>query len=140
MFCVSISPETLACALANPGLKLFALPILSCMYCIDRFSTFWRFAMNSSDEWAKEKECRDSEGNRFKSSDIMAGDAGPEVRLCNMVKDVERERLMDGLREVGFEGPVVPAVPLRGCDCLILLNPPDSPWSWSDMMGDLVMR
>ena len=32
--------------------------------------------MNSSDWWAKEKECKDSEGNLDRSS-VKAGEAGP---------------------------------------------------------------
>lgn len=66
--------------------------------------------MNSSDWWAKEKEWRDSLGNRSKSS-MKAGDDGPEARGCNMVIEVDRERLRDGLREVGLEGPSVPFLP-----------------------------
>lgn len=44
----------------------------------------------------------------------MAGDEGPiEARDCSIVKEVERERLRDGLRETGLE---FPTVPVRGCD------------------------
>lgn len=47
----------------------------------------------------------------------MAGEEGPEANDCSMVMDVERERLRDGLREAGFDGPIVPIGPPRlGCD------------------------
>lgn len=37
--------------------------------------------MNSSDWWAKEKECKDSEGNRLRSSlKFREGDDGPDWR------------------------------------------------------------
>lgn len=39
---------------------------------------------------------------------MKAGDEGPEAKDCNIVNDVDRERLIDGLREVAFEGPIVP--------------------------------
>lgn len=40
---------------------------------------------------------------------MKAGDEGPEAaKDCNIVNDVDRERLMDGLREVAVEGPIVP--------------------------------
>lgn len=78
---------------------------------MDLFNTFCLFDMNSPDWCAKLKECRDSDGKRFKSSSMIAGEEGPEASECNIVMDVERERLRDGLREAGFEGPIVP---LRG--------------------------
>jgi hypothetical protein len=44
---------------------------------MDRFSTFWRLCMNSSDCVAKENECRDSEGKRVRSSPkAKVGDPG----------------------------------------------------------------
>lgn len=79
---------------------------------MDLFKTFWRLCIKSSDWWAKEKECNDSWLKRDKSSD-NSGDEGPDVKDCSIVKDVDRERLRDGLREFGFEDPPVPSVPLR---------------------------
>lgn len=131
MFCVSMSPETLAWTLASAVLEDDDLPIRSCMYCMERFNRLVRLCMYSSDWWAKEKLWRLSDGNRFKSSVMMAGEEGPnEARDCSIVKDVERERLKDGLREAGLEFPTVPTVPLRGCDWRILLRP-DNPRPWS---------
>lgn len=53
----------------------------------------------------------------------MAGELGPEIKDCSMVIEVERERLKEGLREDGFDGPIAPEVPLRGCDWRILRSP-----------------
>jgi hypothetical protein len=70
----------------------------------DRFSTVWRLWRISSDWWANENECSDSEGKRDRSSEKL-GDDGPAgsgmafaLESIN-VMDVERERPTDGLLE-----------------------------------------
>lgn len=46
-----------------------------------RFSTFCLLCNESLDWWAKENECRDSEGKRVRSSENgSAGEDGPAVR------------------------------------------------------------
>lgn len=52
--------------------------------------------MNSSDWWAKENECRDSDGKRDKSS-AKLGEAGPLER--GMFPVLERRADRDGVRE-----------------------------------------
>lgn len=65
-----------------PGL-VAAQPSLSRIKSMDRFKTFWRLYMKSSDWWAKEKEWRDSEGKRERSSlKLRAGEPGPEGSAC----------------------------------------------------------
>lgn len=68
--------------------------------------------MKSSDWWAKEKECSDSDGNRVRSSPNV-GDVGPgEVGIWlayESMAESEADRLMlrDGLRDdAAVEGTV----------------------------------
>jgi len=66
--------------LAIPGL-LAAQPNLSRIKSIDLFNTFCLLCIYSSDWCAKEKECRDSEGNRLRSSlKFSVGEDGPDGR------------------------------------------------------------
>ena len=54
-----------------------AQPSLSRINSMERFSTFWRLWINSSDWVAKENECSDSEGKRDRSSPkAKVGEAG----------------------------------------------------------------
>jgi hypothetical protein len=72
----SWSPLSFAWAFAIPGF-VAAHPSLSRIKSIERFSTFWRLCINSSDCVANENECRDSEGNRERSSPkANVGDPG----------------------------------------------------------------
>lgn len=76
MLCTSWSPLSLAWAFAIPGL-VAAQPSLSRINSMERFSTFWRLWMNSSDCVANENECSDSEGKRERSSPkANVGEAG----------------------------------------------------------------
>ena len=55
-----------------------AHPSLSFINSIDRLRTFCRLCINSSDWWANENECNDSDGKRVRSSvKFNVGDAGP---------------------------------------------------------------
>lgn len=68
--------------------------------------------MKSSDWWAKEKECKDSEGNRERSSEKL-GEAGPldstlEVLDSMAVNEGVRERATtEGLRDGAAEPQMV---------------------------------
>ena len=54
-------------------------PGLSFMKSTDLLSIIWRSCIDVSDWCAKEKECKDSEGNRLRSSPKgSVGDEGPE--------------------------------------------------------------
>ena len=84
-------------------------PIRSFMNSMERLRTFWRLWTKSSDWCAKENECKDSEGNRDKSS-VKLGEAGPgdiDFRWPGggliTESDVDRERPTDGLREEAAE-------------------------------------
>lgn len=100
--------------------------------------------MKSSDWWANEKECSDSEGYRVRSSvKFRVGEEGPEVFAKDGVRGVGRVRVMepergprDGLRE---DEPEEGKVGARGGGCCRMRRKPDapSPWSCSVMTGDL---
>ena len=76
MFCISTSPVARACALAIAAFDATDQPMRSLMNSRDRFRTFCRLCMWSSDWWANEKECSDSDGKRERSS-VKAGELGP---------------------------------------------------------------
>ena len=63
-----------------------AQPSLFCIKSIERFRTFWRLCINSSDCVANEKECSDSLGKRVRSSPKARvgelGAVGTEVEGC----------------------------------------------------------
>jgi hypothetical protein len=112
MFCVSTSPEILACALARAALPGPDHPIRSFMNSIERLIMFCRLCISSSDWCAKEKECSDSDGNRDRSS-VNDGETGPGDMgiLCPCASsivliDVDLARPTDGLREETAEGSV----------------------------------
>lgn len=53
-----------------------------------RFNTFCRLWRESEDWWAKEKECRDSEGKRVRSSEsARVGDARPSWKESEALRD-----------------------------------------------------
>lgn len=60
------------------------------MNSIDRFKTFWRLCIKSSDWWANENECSDSDGKRERSS-VNVGEAGYEERDIECSRDVVAE-------------------------------------------------
>lgn len=97
--------------------------------------------MKSSDWWAKEKECSDSDGKRDRSS-VKLGEAGPgDNGVCwpdgNIIDmEVGLARLVEGLRDDAAEFGRVGA--RIGWFWRILRRPDrPSPWSWSVMRGDL---
>lgn len=101
--------------------------------------------MKSSDWWANEKECRDSDGNRERSSvKFSVGEDGPEVmardadRVGGSVRVIEPDRgPTEGLRE---EDPEEGNVGARGGGCCRIRRRPDAPrpCSCSVMTGDLI--
>lgn len=104
---------------------------------MDRLRTFCRLCIYSSDWWAKEKECNDSEGKRERSSEKL-GDDGWELNgmpggfASSVVIDVDLDRPMEELLEGAAEGARE-----DGC-CRIRRNPDrPRPWSWSVTMEDL---
>ena len=138
IFCASTSPLTLAWALARAAWdELMGHPIRSFMNSRERLSTFWRFCIKSSDWWAKEKEWRDSEGKRDRSSEKL-GDPGPLERgivpvwESTAVKEGVRERATtDGLREDALE-PGRVGFRDGGCCCRMRWRPErPRPCSWS---------
>lgn len=100
--------------------------------------------MKSSDWWAKEKECRDSEGKRVRSSvKFSVGEEGPECMAREGVRGVGRARVIEpdlgpteGLRE---DDPEEGNVGARGGGCCRIRRRPDAPrpCSCSVMTGDL---
>ena len=117
----------------------------------DLLRTFCRLCRKSSDWWANEKECRDSDGNRLRSSvKFSVGEEGPEVmpmeelrvfgRIIVMELDMELERgPIEALRE---EAPDEGTVGTREGRCWRILRKPDapSPCSCSVITGDLKER
>lgn len=108
--------------------------------------TFCRLCINSSDWWAKEKECNDSDGNRVRSSvKFNVGEAGPgdkapdePFRELGVVRLTELDRgatepVLDELVESGSVGA-------RGGGCCRILLKPEAPMpcSCSVMMADLI--
>ena len=77
MPCVSASPVSRACALAMAAFDVAFHAFRSFINSIERFKTFCLLCRNSSDWCAKEKECKDSEGKRERSS-VKAGEDGPD--------------------------------------------------------------
>jgi len=69
--------------------------------------------MNSSDWWANENECKDSEGNRLRSSvKFRVGEAGPDAIIIDddRVSVIEPERgptevLREEVSDGGAVGP-----------------------------------
>jgi hypothetical protein len=101
--------------------------------------------MNSSDWWANEKECSDSDGKRLRSSvKFRVGEEGPEgmakdaVRAFGNVRLIEPDRgPTEGFREEDSEEGMVGT--LRGGCCRIRRRPDvPSPCSCSVMTGDLM--
>lgn len=102
--------------------------------------------MKSSDWWAKENECRDSEGNRLRSSvKFSVGEEGPELMAKEGVRGFGSASVIeavrgptDGLRE---EDPEEGNVGARGGGCCRIRRRPEapSPCSCSVMTGDLDM-
>ena len=110
----------------------------------DLFKMFCRLCMKSSDWWAKENECRDSEGNRLRSSvKLSVGEEGPELMAKEGVRGFGSASVIeavrgptDGLRE---EDPEEGNVGARGGGCCRIRRRPEapSPCSCSVMTGDL---
>lgn len=139
MLCTSASPPIRACAFTIPVFDA-AQPNLSFMNSIDLFNTFCRLCMNSSDWWAKEKECRDSDGKRVRSSP-KSGDEGPDIAVVirrseGILKVIELDRgPTEWSREIASDAGMIG---VRGCCCRILLRPDaPRPCSCSVMTGDL---
>ena len=112
----------------------------------DLFRTFWRLCINSSDWCANEKECKDSDGNRLKSSvKLRFGDEGPEVTAPEGVRGFERVSVRepdrgatDGAREEDSDEGIVGPPRCWGC-CRMRLKPDAPiPCSCSVIMGDLI--
>ncbi len=100
--------------------------------------------MNSSDWWAKEKEWRDSDGNRLRSSvKFNVGDEGPEAIAIDAAREAGKERVIEpdrapteGLRDDASEEGRVGAR-TGGC-CRMRLSPDaPKPCSCSVMTGVL---
>jgi hypothetical protein len=127
MFCVSTSPVTRACALAIPAFDETDQAIRSLINSMDRFSTFWRLCIRSSDWCANEKECSDSDGKRERSSvkvEVGPADRGAEWS-SSMLADGDLVRtLSEGARlnvEVGMVGVRI------GLCCWRMRRSPDIP-------------
>lgn len=98
--------------------------------------------MKSSDWWANENECRDSEGNLVRSSP-KDGELGPgEIGTCPACEsmaesEADRDILREGLRD---DAAVEGTVGGRKGACWRIRRSPEgpSPWSCSVMTGDLV--
>jgi hypothetical protein len=141
MFCVSTSPAALAWALAIPALEETDQAMRSRMNSIERFRTFWRLCIRSSDWWANEKEWSDSDGKRERSS-VKVGELGPgESGTGRSRSTVAEEDLVmverDGVRlmDAGMVGARI------GLCCWRMRLSPDmpKPWSWS-VMRELLGR
>lgn len=101
--------------------------------------------MNSSDWWAKENECKDSDGNRLRSSvKFRFGEDGPEVMTVpDGAREFDNVRVREpdlgpteALREEDSEEGTVGA--RKGGCCRIRLNP-DAPMPCScSVSGDLM--
>lgn len=124
----SSSPANRACALAMRGEEA-AHPSLSRMNSILRLSTCCRFCKVSLFWCANENECRDSEGNRLRSSpNGIAGEAGPEGRDREAFRELAAEELADRISNAGRVG--------EGGLCAVLMR--RKPLSRSAVkMGDL---
>lgn len=126
-----------------PALE-FPHPSFCDMNSTDLFKTFWRLCMNSSDWWAKENECKDSEGNRLRSSvKLSVGEDGPEAIAIDAEREFGKDRVIDpdrgpteGFLEDDSEEGIV-GTRDGGC-CRIRLSPEaPRPCSCSVMIGDL---
>lgn len=100
----SSSPAKRACALAMRGDEA-AQPNLSRMNSMLRLSTCCRFCKVSLLWCAKEKECRDSEGKRVRSSpNGIAGEPGPEGRLREAFRELAADDEADRNSKAGSLG------------------------------------
>lgn len=134
IFWVSKSPVTRACALAIPAFDETDQAIRSLINSMDRFSTFWRLCIRSSDWCANEKECSDSDGKRERSSvkveEVGPADSGAVWSNSMVAEDDLVRTLRDGARldaEFGMVGVRI------GLCCWRMRLSPDMPrpWSWS---------
>ena len=100
--------------------------------------------MNSSDWCAKEKECKDSDGNRLKSSvKFKVGEDGPEGIAIEALREFGNDKVIDpdrgpteGFREEDSDDGRVAT--LDGGCCRIRLRPEaPKPCSCSVITGDL---
>jgi len=101
--------------------------------------------MNSSDWWANENECSDSEGKRLRSSvKFRVGEEGPEGMAIDAVRELGNVRVIEPDRgpieafreEDSEEGSVGGRT---GGNCRMRLRPEaPSPCSCSVMTGDLI--
>jgi hypothetical protein len=101
--------------------------------------------MKSSDWCAKEKECRDSEGNRVRSSvKFSVGEEGPEFMTTEDARVGGSARVIEPVRGptegVRDEDPDDGNAGARAGGCCRIRRRPDapSPCSCSVMTGDLV--
>ena len=111
----------------------------------DLFKALCLLCIHSSDWWAKENECRDSDGNRLRSSvKLRDGEEGPEetavegTRELGKLSVIEPDRgPMDAFAEEDSEEGIV-GVRMGGC-CRIRRRPEaPSPCSCSVMTCDLI--
>jgi hypothetical protein len=109
---------------------------------IDLLRTVWRLCIKSSDWWAKENECRDSDGKRERSSEKLGDGAPGNVGKTGgfeskRVMDVDLDSPMEELLDAGFEEDGMVGGRVGGC-CLIRRSPErPSPWSCSVTIEDL---
>lgn len=104
------------------------------MNSMDRFKIFCLLCIKSSDWWAKEKECKDSEGKRVRSS-VKVGLLGPGVSALSVPYElflelegrsntIELARGTEGVLDEASEDGIVGS---REGGCCLILRRPDAP-------------